>query len=41
LAHGPDEKCGVAGRTPGLVAVMYLSFQIGALRWGRVSHWRR
>src|SRR5262249_1380135 len=22
LAHGPDEKCGIAGRTPGLVAVM-------------------
>src|SRR5215467_9601391 len=22
LAQGPDEKCGVAGRTPGLVAVI-------------------
>src|SRR5262249_30035855 len=22
LAHGPDEKCGITGRTPGLVAVM-------------------
>src|SRR4029078_5625495 len=41
LAHGPDEKCGVAGRTPGLVAVISLSFQIGAPRWGGVSHWRR
>jgi hypothetical protein len=23
LAQGPDEKCGVAGRTPGFVAVMF------------------
>src|SRR4029077_4327474 len=38
LAHGPDEKCGIVGRTPGLVAVIYLSFQIGAPRWGGVSH---
>src|ERR1044072_6620972 len=22
LAHGPDEKCGVAGRTPGLVVAI-------------------
>src|SRR5215470_2505355 len=38
LAHGPDEKCGVAGRTPGLVVAIFLSFQIGAPRWGGVSH---
>jgi hypothetical protein len=40
LAQGPDEKCGITGRKPGLFAVIYLSFQIGAPRWGRVSHWR-
>src|SRR6188472_3775738 len=30
LAQGPDEKCGMTGRTPGLVFAMCLSFQIGA-----------
>jgi hypothetical protein len=40
LAQGPDEKCGTAGRTPGFAADIYLSFQIGASRWGEVSHRR-
>jgi hypothetical protein len=35
LAQGPDEKCGIAGRTPGLVAVICLSFQIESLSLGR------
>src|ERR1700720_200915 len=40
LAQGPDEKCGTAGRTPGIVFVMSLPFQIGAPRWGGVSRRR-
>src|SRR5262245_9177566 len=40
LAQGPDEKCGVTGRTPGFGIVMTLPFQIGAPRWGGVSRGR-
>src|SRR5262245_27859389 len=36
LAQGPEEKCGMAGRTPGIL-VMALSFQIEAPRWGGVA----
>jgi hypothetical protein len=24
FAHGPDEKCGLAGRTPGFIAVIFV-----------------
>ena len=38
LAQGPEEKCGLAGRLAGFVAVvMSLPFQIAAPRWGGVS----
>jgi len=40
LAQGPEEKCGTAGRTPGLAWLMSLPFQIGAPRWGGVSRGR-
>src|ERR1051325_11685604 len=36
LAQGPDEKCGMTGRTPGGL-LMALSFQIEAPRWGGVA----
>src|SRR5436190_7489784 len=36
LAQGPDEKCGMTGRTPGGL-LMTLSFQIEAPRWGGVA----
>src|SRR6476646_4433383 len=39
LAHGPDEKCGMTGRTPGGL-LMTLSFQIEAPRWGGVARGR-
>src|SRR5262245_57241357 len=35
LAQGPEEKCGFAGRFPGIVAVMFLSFQIARPSLGR------
>ena len=37
LAQGPEEKRAFAGRTAGFVTAVILSFQICALRWGRVS----
>ena len=40
LAQGPDEKCGMTGRTPG-VLLMALSFQIEAPRWGGVARRRK
>src|ERR1043166_779656 len=40
LAQGAEEKCGMAGRTPGFCTVIGLPFQIGAPRWGGVSRGR-
>src|SRR5579862_8409298 len=37
LAQGPDEKKGRAGRTAGIVAVMFIPFRMIAPRWGGVA----
>src|SRR5579862_2094406 len=37
LAQGPDEKKGRAGRTAGIVPVMFIPFRMIAPRWGGVA----
>src|SRR5690242_1572665 len=37
LAQGPDEKKGRAGRTAGIIPVMFIPFRMIAPRWGGVA----